>query len=90
MAVLVWFTLGVAVWHFAVFVPDRFRGGIVGAFLGAVLGALATGALWQLATGDGVGETDLLTALAALPGCLLGMALMYAIGSRDESDLEQA
>jgi len=90
MAVLVWFTLGVAVWHFAVFVPDRFRGGIVGAFLGSVLGALATGALWQLATGDGVGDTDLLTALAALPGCLLGMAAMYAIGSRDERDLEEA
>lgn len=91
MAVLVWFTLGVAVWHFAVFVPDRFRGGIVGAFLGAVVGALVSGALWQLAIGDGVGETDILTALAALPGCLAGMALMYAIGSRDEDrELERA
>ena len=78
--------------YFAVFVPDRFRGGIVGAFLGAVIGALVSGALWQLAIGDGIGETDVLTALAALPGCLAGMAVMYAIGSRDEADpeLEQA
>ena len=36
MAVLVWLTLGVALWHFTVFVPDRFWGGIVGAFLAAV------------------------------------------------------
>jgi hypothetical protein len=25
MAALVWFTMGVALWHFTVFVPDRFR-----------------------------------------------------------------
>lgn len=87
MAVLVWFTLGVAVWHFTVFVPDRFRGGIVGAFAGAVLGALATGALWQIAAGDSLGETDIVTALAALPGCIAGMWLFYLIGDRDEEDL---
>ena len=41
MAVLVWFTVGVALWHFTVFFPDRFWGGIVGALLGAVAGAMA-------------------------------------------------
>lgn len=87
MAVLVWLTLGVALWHFAVFVPDRFRGGIIGAFLGAVLGALLSGALWQLAIGDSLGDTDVLTAFAAVPGCLLGMGVAYAIGMRDEEDL---
>jgi hypothetical protein len=46
MAILVWATMGVALWHFAVFVPDRFRGGIIGAFVGAVLGAMLSGALW--------------------------------------------
>ena len=39
MALLVWFTVGIALWHFTVFVPDRFWGGIVGAFLGAIAGA---------------------------------------------------
>ena len=84
MAVLVWLTAGVAIWHFSVFVPDRFWGGIVGAFLGAVFGALVSGALWQIAIGDSVGQTDVLTLLAAVPGCLAGMALVYAIGARAE------
>ena len=29
MAALVWFTMGVALWHFTVFVPDRFQGILV-------------------------------------------------------------
>ena len=66
------------------FVPDRFWGGIVGAFLAAVVGALVSGALWQLAIGDSIGQTDVLTLLAAVPGCLAGMAIAYGIGSRAE------
>jgi hypothetical protein len=31
-------TVGNALWHFAVFVPDRFWGGIIGAFLARVRG----------------------------------------------------
>ncbi len=84
MAVVVWVTMGVGLWHFTVFVPDRFRAGIIGAFIGAVLGAMVSGALWQLAIGDSVGSTDALTALAAVPGCLLGLAAVYALGVRDE------
>ena len=44
MALLVWFTMGIALWHFTVFLPDRFWQGIVGAFLGAVAGAVVFGA----------------------------------------------
>lgn len=84
MAILVWVTLGVAIWHFTVFVPDRFRGGIVGAFAGAFIGSVVTGALWQIAQGDSIGTTDILTALAAVPGCLGGLALVYGLGVRDE------
>lgn len=87
MAILVWFCLGIAVWHFSVFVPDRFRWGIVGALIGACVGAIITGALWQLATGDGLGTTNVVTVLAAVPGCLLGMAAMYGLGIRDEQAL---
>ena len=43
MALLVWFTMGIALWHFTVFLPDRFWQGIVGAFLGSVLGAVVFG-----------------------------------------------
>lgn len=84
MALIVWATLGIAIWHFTVFLPDRFRGGIIGAFCGALLGAVVSGALWQIAQGDSIGTTDLTTALAAVPGCLLGMALVYALGIREE------
>jgi hypothetical protein len=84
VALLVWFTTGIAIWHFTVFVPDRFWGGIVGAFLGAIAGAMVTGAIAQIASGQGVGETDLGTALVAVPGTLIGLAIVYAIGARRE------
>ena len=85
MALLVWIALGVALWHFTVFVPDKFVGGIVGAFLAAIVGAMVSGALWQVAQGDTLGETDVLTFLAAIPGCLIALAIVYQIGSRDRS-----
>jgi hypothetical protein len=85
MAALVWFTTGVALWHFTVFLPDRFWGGIVGALLGAVTGALITGALGQLATGDSIGQTGIETVLFAIPGTLLGIAAIYFLGSRQEA-----
>jgi hypothetical protein len=84
MALLVWVTLGVALWHFTVFVPDRFRGGIVGAFAAAVIGSMITGAIWQLITGDSLGQTNLLTAFAAVPGFLIATSAVYALGVRDE------
>ena len=84
MAILVWFMTGIAIWHFAIFVPDRFWQGIVGALLGAVFGAVLSGAAAQVAIGNGIGETDLATVLYAVPGTLLGLALIYAIGLRGE------
>jgi hypothetical protein len=85
MAALVWFTMGIAIWHFTVFVPDRFRGGIVGAFLGATAGAMAVGAAAQIASGKGIGDTDLATALVAVPGTLIGLGAVYLWGLRTES-----
>ena len=38
MALVVFFMMGIALWHFTVFLPDRFWQGIVGAFIGAVIG----------------------------------------------------
>ena len=82
MAALVWFTMGIAIWHFTVFVPDRFKGGIVGAFLGAAGGALVSGAIAQIALGEGIGSTDLATALYAVPGTLVGLGVVYMAGLR--------
>jgi hypothetical protein len=89
MAALIWFTTGVALWHFTVFLPDRFWGGIVGALLGAAAGAMITGAIGQIATGNSIGETDIGTMLFAIPGTLLGLAAIYAIGVRAEEAAER-
>ncbi len=85
MAALVWFTTGIALWHFTVFLPDRFWQGIVGAFLGAVTGAMASGAAAQIAAGRGIGDTDVATVFYALPGIAIGLAVVYAIGLREEA-----
>jgi hypothetical protein len=86
MALLVWFMTGIALWHFTVFLPDRFWQGIVGAFLGAVAGAMVSGGAAQIASGRGVGDTDLATMLYALPGIAIGLAVIYAIGLREERE----
>jgi outer membrane lipoprotein SlyB len=82
MALLVFFTMGIALWHFTVFVPDHFWQGIVGAFIGAVLGAVIFGLIVQEATGRDLGDTDISTALIAIPGTLIGLAIVYALGAR--------
>ncbi len=84
MALLVWFTMGIALWHFTVFLPDRFWQGIVGAFLGAVIGAVVFGAIVETISGRGLGTTDVATALTAIPGVVIGLAIVYAIGVREE------
>jgi hypothetical protein len=84
MALLVWFTMGIALWHFTVFLPDRFWQGIVGAFLGATIGAVLFGAIVEIATGRGLGTTDVGTALTAIPGVAIGLAVVWTIGVRAE------
>jgi hypothetical protein len=84
VAPLIWFTVGLAIWHFTVFVPDRFWNGIVGAFIGAAAGAMITGAIAQVAIGASIGQTDLATVFYAVPGALGGLAAIYALGVRTE------
>jgi len=84
MAGLAWLMMGIALWHFTVFVPDRFAGGIVGAFLGAALGAVLFGLLLHGFSAPGNDEIELYHALEAVPGALLGMGLVYALGVRSE------
>jgi uncharacterized membrane protein YeaQ/YmgE (transglycosylase-associated protein family) len=89
MAIVVWITVGLALWHFSIFVPERFWQGIIGALIGAVTGALVSGALIQVALGRGLNETDMLTFLAAIPGTLIGVALVYWFGERSgEPEIE--
>lgn len=89
MAVVVWFATGLALWHFTIFVPERFWQGIVGALLGCVIGAMITGYIFMLITGHSVGETSMITFFAAVPGTALGAAFIYWIGGRSgEPELE--
>lgn len=87
MAVIVWFTMGIALWHFTVFLPDRFWQGIIGAFVGAVIGSVFFGLIVQQISGKSLGDTDLVTALIAIPGTAIGLAVVYAIGVRSEERL---
>ncbi|MFP5389718.1 MAG: hypothetical protein ACLGG5_10530 [Thermoleophilia bacterium] len=88
MSILVYFTVGIALWHFTVFLPERFWQGIVGAFLGATIGAVAFGGIVEIISGKGVGETSLATALIAVPGVAIGLAIVWAIGVRQEQAAE--
>jgi hypothetical protein len=82
MAMLVWAMMGLAIWHFTVFVPDRFWGGIVGAFLGALFGAVFIGLAVNGFTVPGQDDTHVLQALEAIPGTLIGIGIVYFEGIR--------
>jgi hypothetical protein len=81
MSLLVWGMMGIAIWHFAIFVPDRFWGGIVGAFGAALAGAMLIG---LAAAGGSIVDPDIKTALEAIPGAVIGLAIAYAVGVRAE------
>ena len=84
MGALAWTMMGLALWHFTIFIPDRFWAGIVGAFLGSVLGALLFGWAINGFTVPGQSDTDILTVLECIPGVFLGVGLVYWIGDRRE------
>lgn len=86
MSMLVWVITAIAIWHFTIFVPDRFWGGIVGAFLASVAGAAVFGFVVSGLTIPGQSDTDIAQALIAIPGTLLGLGLSYAYGARIETE----
>ena len=89
MGMLGWVIMGLSIWHFTIWLPDRFWGGIVGAFLGSLLGAVLAGLLIYgvrvsaLAV-PGLRATDIAVVLYAVPGALIGIALVYFEGVRRE------
>jgi uncharacterized membrane protein len=89
MAMLGWVMMGLAIWHFTIFLPDRFWGGIVGAFLGALAGAVIVGLIISSIKAGTFGvpgekATDIAVVLYAVPGALIGIALVYLEGIRRE------
>jgi hypothetical protein len=89
MAMLGWVMMGLAIWHFTIFLPDRFWGGIVGAFVGSLVGGILTGLLIygvkvSALRIPGQKATDIAIVMYAVPGALLGIAVVYLEGMRRE------
>jgi ABC-type Fe3+ transport system permease subunit len=89
MGMLGWVMMGLAIWHFTIFLPDRFWGGIVGAFVGSLLGSILVGLIIYAIKVSALrvpGEkaTNVGVVLYAVPGALIGMALVYLEGMRRE------
>ena len=89
MGLLGWVMIGLAIWHFTIFLPDRFWAGIVGALVGSLVGAIITGFLiYAISSGTlgvpGEKATDIGVVLYSVPGALLGIAVVYALGVRRE------
>jgi hypothetical protein len=85
VSVLVWVMMGIAIWHFTVWFPDRYWGGIVGAFLAAIAGAVILGLIANGVAIPGRHDTHFGQALIAIPGALIGLAASYFYGARVES-----
>lgn len=89
MGMLGWVIMGLAIWHFTIFLPDRFWGGIVGAFVGSLIGSIVVGLIIYAIKVSALqipGEkaTDVGVVLFAVPGALIGMAVVYLEGMRRE------
>jgi hypothetical protein len=88
MGLLGWVMMGLAIWHFTIFLPDRFWGGIVGALIGSLFGAIILGfiisAIHFSVLVPGEKQTDVAVVLYAVPGALLGIAAIYYAGMRRE------
>jgi ABC-type Fe3+ transport system permease subunit len=89
MGMLGWIIMGLAIWHFTIWLPDRFWGGIVGAFIGSLIGSILVGLIIYSARVSalrvpGQKATDIVVILYAVPGALLGIAAVYLLGASRE------
>ena len=89
MGMLGWVMMGLAIWHFTIWLPDRFWGGIVGALVGSIVGSIVVGLIIygikiSALRVPGEKATDIGVVLYAIPGALLCMALVYLEGIRRE------
>ncbi|WP_249009583.1 hypothetical protein [Conexibacter sp. DBS9H8] len=84
MGLLAWAMVGLAIWHFTIWLPDRHWGGIVGSLLGAIIGAVLIGLAIHGFEIPGRRATHLITTVEGIPGALIGIAVIYLIGDRRE------
>ena len=89
MGALGWVMMGLAICHFTIFMPDRFWGGIVGAFVGSLVGSIVVGLIIygvkvSALRIPGEKATNIGVILYAVPGAVIGIALIYLEGMRRE------
>jgi hypothetical protein len=88
MGLLAWVMMGLAIWHFTIWLPDHYWGGIVGAFFGALLGAAIVGLAIHGFSIPPRHATNLGTSLEGVPGAIIGIGLVYLEGMRRERAVE--
>jgi uncharacterized membrane protein YeaQ/YmgE (transglycosylase-associated protein family) len=80
MSLFVWVMMGIALWHFTVWVPDNFWGGIVGAFVVAMLGAVVSGFILAGFQIIGRHDLDISAAFEAIPGAIIALTASWYYG----------
>jgi hypothetical protein len=90
MGALAWVMMGIAIWHFTVYVPDHFWAGIVGAFFAASIGSFVFPFIVNGFSIPGEDDTSVIQAFIAVPGALIGLGICYFIGLRREQPDEVA
>jgi hypothetical protein len=80
MSLFVWVMMGIALWHFTVFLPDKFWGGIVGAFVAAIIGAAIFGFIIAGFTIVGRHDLTLVNAFEAIPGAIIALTASWFYG----------
>jgi hypothetical protein len=84
MSMLVWVMMAIAIWHFTVFLPDQFYGGIVGALVAAIVGSAVLGLALSGLSIPSRNPTGLDQALIAIPGTIAGLLICYLYGAVKE------
>lgn len=84
MAIASWVMMGLAIWHFMIWLPDRVVGGIVGSFLIAGVGSVIGGLALNGFEVPGRDELGTAVALHGIPGAIVALAIGYAVGSLRE------
>lgn len=82
MAVLVWVSMATALWHFAIFVPDRFHGGLIGAFLYANGGAVCVGLVSEGFALPALAVVGMVDVIGGGFGGAAGLMAAYVYGAR--------
>ena len=80
MSLFVWVMMGIALWHFTVFLPDKFWGGIVGAFVAAIIGAVICGFIIAGFKIIGRHDLNISAAFEAIPGAIIALATSWYYG----------